>query len=76
MPRVRHAASPLIALQRIGVQGVRHILRGRFLAEQPSLGVLEMRKAFDPAAMQAFFSGTARRWVRQAIDDEPGGRRA
>jgi len=61
---------------KFGVQGVRHILRGRFLAELPPLGVLEMRKAFEPAAMQEFFSAAGRRWVRRAVEGEPGGRRS
>ena len=61
---------------KFGVQGVRHILRRRFLAELPSLGVLEMRKAFEPAALHAFFSAAGRRWVRQAVEGEPGGRRS
>ena len=50
-------------------RGVRHMLRARFIGALPPLGGLEMRAAVDPAGVQRFFSETARRWVRESLDE-------
>lgn len=59
------------AERKFGVHGVRHMLRARFLAPVPSLGGLEMRVPFDPAAVGRFFRETAQRWVRESLDEGP-----
>lgn len=55
---------------KFGVRGVRHMLRARFLGAAPSLAGLEMRMSADPAEMGRFFGETARRWVRESLDEE------
>ncbi len=66
------ALDPLVeaAERKFGVRGVRHMLRARFLAPVPPLGGLEMRIPVDPAEVGRFFRETARRWVRESLDDE------
>jgi hypothetical protein len=57
------------AEKKFGVRGVRHMLRGRFLGAVPPIGGLEMRTSVDPAEVGRFFSETARRWVRESLDE-------
>ena len=45
-------------------------LRARFLGAAPSPAGLEMRMSVDPAEMGRFFGETARRWVRESLDEE------
>jgi len=64
---------PLVedAERKFGVRGVRHMLRARFLAPVPPLGGLEMRAPVDPAEVGRLFRETARRWVRESLDENP-----
>lgn len=72
---VRAAGAPAIdgllddAERKFGVHGVRHMLRARFLGGPPPLAGLEMREIVDPAEIGRFFSETARRWVRESLDE-------
>jgi hypothetical protein len=58
------------AERKFGVKGVRHMLRARFLGPAPPTGGLELRTPVDPADIGRFFAATARRWVRESLDEE------
>ena len=57
------------AERKFGVHGVRHMLRARFLAPVPPLDGLDMRTPLDAAEVGRFFNETARRWVRESLDE-------
>lgn len=54
---------------KFGVRGVRDMLRARFLGELPPLTNLEMTTSVDPVDVARFFGETARRWVRESLED-------
>lgn len=57
------------AERKFGLRGVRHMPRARFIGAVPPLGGLEMKTAVDPAEVQRFFNETARRRVRESLDE-------
>jgi hypothetical protein len=65
------AVDPLVAdaEQKFGVRGVREMLRSRFLGPIPSSAGLELRTRASDAEIAGFFAATARRWVRESLDE-------
>jgi predicted nucleotidyltransferase component of viral defense system len=57
------------AERKFGVRGVRDMLRARFLGELPRLTSLEMRTSVEPGDVGRFFGETARRWVRESLEN-------
>jgi hypothetical protein len=65
------AFDPLVAdaEAKFGVRGVREMLRSRFLGPIPSSAGLELRTSASDAEIARFFAETARRWVRESLDE-------
>jgi predicted nucleotidyltransferase component of viral defense system len=59
----------LDAERKFGVRGVREMLRARFLEPVPPLAGLDLRIEVDQADVSRLLASTARRWVRESLDE-------